>query len=175
MINKLLKEIIRYTKEENKYIEFKNEIKTKSITIYHMLKVYPPLSILTALNIEPGDSYVSPFIMHYHKKYKKENIQLFEKFLKENYIKKQFVNNIDENFWNNSSYKKYFELEINIKDKLQKLYNIIPFTAFVMCAFEWDNTEQGFDMWENINRRWVEYLNDFIKKKYNINQNEQPN
>ena len=60
--------------------------------------------------------------------------EVFLPFLKENGIKEQYFNNLEEN-----------------------IKNIEPYDYFNI-AFMWGNTSEGFSFWSNLNKKWREYL-----------------
>jgi hypothetical protein len=65
----------------------------------------------------------------------------FYKFLVDNNALDKYIYNLDNNY-------NYFEH----KNKNQ----------YILWAFDWVNTHEGYEFWLNLNYKWVEYL----KKKY---------
>lgn len=189
--NKLLKNIIRYTKEKGLYINFKENINkcfinytqfnNEEINEKILLKDKEPYALLTKIGVEQGDSYYSPYIMYMYENNKEEYIKLFEKFLTSKKIKTLFQNNIDENFITNAV-KAYTTNGKIIKEenKLNFLYENIPAPGFIMHAFRWmtANTPNftykkeegkylGEQFWREVNDDWTNTFSEYITKKYN--------
>ena len=103
----------------------------------------------------------------------KRALQLFIRFLKEEKLLVTFNRNVSQFLKEdsltkyikyNNSYSKYvFDLaDKNYCFRVEHIYRI-----FLDHAMTWDETEKGFDFWQNVNRRWNEY---FFNNFYLINK-----
>ena len=94
----------------------------------------------------------------------KRALQLFIRFLKEEKLLVTFNKNVSqflkkdsltEYIKYNNSYSKYvFDLAAkNDCFHVEHIYRI-----FLDHAMVWDETEKGYDFWQNVNTKWKEYL-----------------
>ena len=153
--NKILKDIVRYTKEQGTYNQFKLQLRNyivnystvrrtdteiKEEELMGSIGFSKPYLLPTKIGLERGDIYYSPYILHMHRNNMEENIKLFEDFLKSKKIKQLFIQNVDEQFVRKSitggSYGKKPDI-IETKNKLKFLYYNMPPTGFFMHGFRW--------------------------------------
>ena len=69
-------------------------------------------------------------------------VGLFKKFLRDNGIYEKYCRNFNVNYAGNNNGK--------IKHKFY----------FISGAFFWRRTKDGFDFWEEMNKRWISYINN---------------
>ena len=114
-----------------------------------------------------------------NEKFIKRALQLFIRFLKEEKI----IGVFNKNF---SKYLKQYDMEKYVKYNNAYSSYLLDIThrnyyledenihcLFLDYAMTWDETEKGFDFWQNVNRKWKEYFfNNFrlIKKETNEKQ-----
>ena len=97
-------------------------------------------------------------------KFIKRVLQLFIRFLKEEEIIEVFKKNY-------SMYLKHYDMEKYVKynnaynsyilDIAHKYYYIEDeniYRLFLDYAMTWAETEKGFDFWQNVNIKWMEYF-----------------
>ena len=71
----------------------------------------------------------------------------FSKFLKQHYMEKYVkYNNAYSSYLLDIAHRIYYLEEENIH------------RLFLDYAMTWDETEKGFDFWQNVNRKWKEYF-----------------
>ena len=153
--NKILKDIVRYTKEQGTYNKFKLQLRNYIVNYSTMRRIdkelkeeelmgiigfSKPYLLPTKIGLERGDIYYSPYILHLHRNNMEEDIKLFEDFLKSKKIKQLFIQNVDEQFVRKAikarSYEKKPDI-IETRNKLKFLYYNIPPTGFFMHGFRW--------------------------------------
>jgi len=153
--NKILKDIVRYTKEQGTFNLFKLQLRKylvnystvrridteiKEEELISSIGLSKPYLLPTKIGLEQGDIYYSPYILHFHRNHMEENIKLFEDFLKSKKIKQLFIQNVDEQFVRKAikahSYGKKPDV-IETKNKLKFLYYNMPPTGFFMHGFRW--------------------------------------
>lgn len=153
--NKILKDIVRYTKEKGTFNMFKLQLRKyivnystvrridteiKEEELINSIGLSKPYLLPTKIGLEQGDIYYSPYILHLHRNHMEENIKLFEDFLKSKRIKQLFIQNVDEQFIRRAvkacSYGKKPDI-IETRNKLKFLYYNMPPTGFFMHGFRW--------------------------------------
>ena len=153
--NKILKDIVRYTKEQGTFNLFKLQLRNylvnystvrrtdteiKEEELMGSIGFSKPYLLPTKIGLERGDIYYSPYILHLHRNHMEEDIKLFEDFLKSKRIKQLFIQNVDEQFVRRAvkvcSYEKKPDI-IETKNKLKFLYYNMPPTGFFMHGFRW--------------------------------------
>ena len=100
--NKILKDIVRYTKEQGTYNLFKLQLRNyivnysntrridtdiKEEELINSIGFSKPYLLPTKIGLERGDIYYSPYILHLHRNNMEEDIKFFEDFLKSKRIK----------------------------------------------------------------------------------------
>ena len=103
-------------------------------------------------------------------------LQLFIRFLKEEEIIEVFKKNylMYLKHYNKQRYVKYNNAYNSyLLDIVHRNYYIEEESIhhyFLDNAMEWRKTEEGFDFWQNVNRKWKEYFSNnlrLIKKETN--------
>ena len=94
----------------------------------------------------------------------KRALQLFIRFLKEEKLLVTFNRNVSQ-FLKKDSLTKYIKYNNSyskyVFDFVAKTYCFHVediCRIFLDYAMEWDNTEDGFEFWSNVNKKWKEYL-----------------
>lgn len=168
--NKIIKLLIRFTKENNYYQEFKKSCEKNKINEKKLINFSfrtSPLFALHTLGItNEKNVYISPSQKFIFEQYKITTINLFEKFLKDKSIYEQFFENVNEEFIN-----KYFIMYVNkfnlftipkANNKKELIYNVLTPMAFLQYSFEWEKTKQGNTFWNDINTNWIRHYTEFI-------------
>jgi hypothetical protein len=171
----IMKDMLRFTKEEGLYTKFKKQLKRISIQSnikteedlfnnYNMnVAILPYLLFIEKYNTE--DEYLNSF-NHYLYKHNKNNfINFFENFLKQENIKEKFFNYANFEFIERTA--RYIKDSTGFKkynDKKNLIYNNLTPLAFIMNAFQWDDTKEGQNYWTNIHYKWVNSLKKYIIK-----------
>lgn len=157
--NKILKDIVRYTKEQGTYNQFKLQLRNYIVNYSNIIRIdreikeeelmagigfSKPYLLPTKIGLERGDIYYSPYILHLHRNNMEEDIKLFEDFLKSKKIKQLFIQNVDEKFVRRAvkacSYEKKPDI-IETRNKLKFLYYNMPPTGFFMHGFRWATSQ----------------------------------
>ena len=76
----------------------------------------------------------------------KNKRKIFIRFLKENNVYKNFINNVEGKY---GFYKRFDEL---LFFATQGIY-----LNEVKGGFRWDKTKEGWKFWDNINNKWRDY------------------
>ena len=81
---------------------------------------------------------------------KKKEIYKFKKFLVENHVLGTFTTNIE----NDENYFKEDYGFIGLRDFLEKR----PKEGFLEYAFDWSETKQGHNFWEDLDVKWIRHV-----------------
>ena len=83
--------------------------------------------------------------------------QLFVHFLKENYAYEKFILNI---------YNKH-KSQYSGNSRIFTLGKLIEynFSCYIDYAFTWDETNEGWDYWNDLNKKWINWYR-YLSKKY---------
>ena len=171
----IMKDMLRYTKENGMYNNFVTKFKTLLSnggirTEEELLKRYgnsipylPVLMIIKNNRYFKEDDYMNGFYEYLYKNHRNNFITLFENFLKKENIDVSYFNNVSSNFIdnNNAAYLR-FEKPTHYDSQKDTAYNNLQPPAFIMNAFHWASTPQGRDFWERKNHIWVEMIKEFI-------------
>ena len=169
--NKIIKLLIRFTKENNHYQEFKklykkSKIKNEKELINFSYKTSPLFALYTLGITNEKNKFISPSQKFIFEQYKTEIINLFENFLKKNKAYTAFFKNVDKHFVT-EHYINYvikcglFKIP-KINNKKELIYNVLTPMAFVGYSFEWVKTKQGLALWNDINTNWIRQYLEFI-------------
>ena len=65
-------------------------------------------------------------------------------------------------------YKHYRHLNNTHKRSIFYRSSMLSPTAYIVDAFAWDGTIQGFDFWDSLNNQWMKYFTNLDKDpRYN--------
>ena len=88
---------------------------------------------------------------HIYKSIKnKEYIKKFKEFLDKNGVLDKYIHN----FLNNSNIGFYGRKT----DKIAKVLDRMFFLDYIAYVFLWENTDEGFDFWNSLNKKWRNYI-----------------
>lgn len=71
------------------------------------------------------------------------SVEVFEEWLRENLACTQYIHNYDYSFMKRGMWE-----EENLEDAISD-------------AFRWEDTDQGFDYWDDLNDEWLDYLDSY--------------
>lgn len=164
MENKIRKQhkiLIRYFKDKQlfkKYVNYINKIKK-----YEGKNIFEIYAEATVSDFFTNNftKYITDEIIGVNKSY-----QLFQNFLKlksdnKHNLIKLYDKYISEDFIHTQVGGK-FEIYLNKNEKKGKQ---LPIIAYLYNGFEWDNTEEGYFFWCNINKQWIKELNKILQNK----------
>ena len=104
-----------------------------------------------------------------NEKFIKRALQLFIRFLKEENIIGVFNRNFSK-FLKQHYIEKYVKYNNAYSSYLLDIAQINCYLEdenihclFLDYAMEWDNTEDGFEFWQNVNRKWKIYFHDNLR------------
>ena len=81
----------------------------------------------------------------------------FINFLKQNNAYGPYMYNF--NSLEGIFYKKRYGTSINSKSFFENL----SYTDYLLEAFHWSDTHQGYEFWHNLNKKWIETMLNIIK------------
>lgn len=120
------------------------------------------------------DKYINKWIkILITKRYNKTSKEMFIEFLKEMNSYDKFETNLKNNLLkkSNTGYDSitfpYFEINSLCK------YLDVP--RYIVMAFVWENTDEGYYFWEKLNDKWCTRYDGMIKqikREYEINNNK---
>lgn len=100
-------------------------------------------------------AYILIFIQT-NKKMKDLDFEMFLGFLKDESIYRQYIRNLIR------------ESGLYSLDKLKEYIYFYSETVFINYAFDWDETNEGGDFWNNVNYKW---MCELIKHIGNVQSN----
>ena len=71
------------------------------------------------------------------------NKDIFIKWMKEKHI------------WN--EYKENYK-KVNFNTEINNFIGLLTVDAYILSAFNWKTSEEGWDFWNDIDTKWQEYL-----------------
>ena len=174
-ISKEFKLIKRYAKDCGCYTELKaciNEYckkqnkKPTEITANIPDDYGSVISFLQIINM-PGESneYISGFKKYIYGQNKNKFINMLTKFLKEQNVYDKFFNNVNIDFIRRAL-GNTFNITGNTKQELV-FDNLLPI-GFIMDAFHWEETDEGYEYWLYINVEWENIVRNEEKKENNF-------
>lgn len=84
----------------------------------------------------------------------------FFKFLKNNKLLETYVKNVDcEKAY---QFRRRYEFQISAIDFIIDFLKKNPYNL-IMCAFEWESTDEGHSFWEIASIKWCNYYDEFMR------------
>jgi hypothetical protein len=170
-ISKEFKLIKRYAKDCGCYTELKECIneycKKQNKRPTEITANIPDIISFLQIIRMPGESneYFSGFKKYIYEQNKNKFIDMFTKFLKEQNVYDKFFNSVNINFIR-KALDDTFDITGNTKQELI-FDNLLPI-GFIMDAFHWEETDEGYEYWSDINGEWENIVRNEEKKENNF-------
>lgn len=106
------------------------------------------------------------------KRYNKTPKEMFIEFLKEMNSYDKFETNLENNI---TKPHKEYDLITFPYFEINSLCKYLCVPNYIMYAFSWENTDEGYQFWEKLNDKWHSRYNGMIKqikREYEINNNK---